>query len=313
MRRQREPGLIITGIAIVGQGSMGRMHAAAWAALGLGERIAYVCTPRPGPGLVGAPNARMVTSLKEVLDDEAVDIISVCTPTPTHADIAIRALRAGKNVLLEKPIALTYPDAIAIADVAAASSGMLMVAHVVRFFDGYRALRQEWEAGRLGEVRSVTASRLSSAPGPASWINDPALSGGPLVDFAIHDFDQLNLFLGTPVAVTAVPGRGPGFIETTVEYEAGTGKVVSCTQLPDDHPFSSSLEVTGTRATAAFSYPTATEDSPYATQAAYFLACLRDGVEPRECSIDSAVQALRLSLAARQSLEAGHTVQLAAR
>ncbi|MEX1078386.1 MAG: Gfo/Idh/MocA family oxidoreductase [Homoserinimonas sp.] len=294
----------------MGQGSMGRTHAAAWAALG--ERIGYVCTPRPGAPLPGASEARMVSNLGEVLDDDAIDIVSVCTPTPSHAEIAIRALGAGKNVLLEKPIALTIPDAFAIAAAADASSGLLMVAHVVRFFDGYQRLRQEWEAGDLGAVRSVTASRLSSAPQSASWITDPNRSGGPLVDFAIHDFDQLNLFLGTPLAVTALPGGMPGFIETTVEYDSGTGRVITCTQMPDDYPFSSSLEVTGSRATSAFRYPAVTEDSPYTTQAAYFLACVRNGVEPRECPTDAAIQALRLALAAQRSWATGETIQLPA-
>lgn len=289
---------------------MGRTHAEAWATLGLGESIEYVCTPRPGAGLPGAPNARMVTDLAEVLDDDAVEIVSVCTPTQAHAEIAIRALAAGKNVLLEKPIALTVDDAIAISQAADAGRGLLMVAHVVRFFDGYRSIRREWEAGKLGTARTVTATRLSSAPEPASWINDAERSGGPLVDFAIHDFDQLSIFLGAPLSVTAVAGEAPGFIETTVDYEAGTGRVVTCTRMPDDHPFSSSLEVIGSEASAAFSYPSATADSPYATQAAYFLDCVRRGVDPRECPTSEAIQALRLSLAARESLESGRTVQL---
>ena len=192
------------GIAIVGGGNMGRTHARAWSELGLGRDIRYICTPSPGADFPHAPSARFVTDFDEVLADPEVDIVSVCTPTPSHRDLAVRALGAGKHVLLEKPIALSTDDAEAIAAAAAESSGILMVAHVVRFFDGYQRVRGEAESGRLGELRHVRATRMSPAPTWASWLADESRSGGMLVDFAIHDFDQLNLFLGHPVAVTTV-------------------------------------------------------------------------------------------------------------
>jgi predicted dehydrogenase len=308
-------------IAIIGQGTMGRAHAAAWAELGLGERIRYVCTPQPRPPLIGAPAARFVTSLDEVLGDDEVDILSVCTPTPTHADLAIRALAAGKSVLLEKPIALSRADALAISRAADDSAGTFMVAHVVRFFAGYRMLRESVEAGRLGSVRTVRASRLSAPRTTRSWLDDESASGGILVDFAIHDFDQLNLFLGTPVAVTAVRASGEtGGFETTVDYAGGgVGLVLSSFEMPADYAFSSSLEIEGVRGDEVlrdgYRYPagaaaTAAPDSPYAAQAAYFLDCIRAGVPPEYCPTDAAIAALDVSLAARESLATGRTVEI---
>ena len=97
-------------IAIVGAGRMAQTHAAAWSRAGLGDAIAYVVSPRARPQLEAAPHARWVKRLDDALADPAVDMLSVCTPTPTHAEIAIEALRRGRNVLLEKPIALTEAD-----------------------------------------------------------------------------------------------------------------------------------------------------------------------------------------------------------
>lgn len=297
------------GIAIVGGGNMGRTHARAWSELGLGDRIRYICTPSPGTSFPRAPSARFVTDLDEVLADPEVDIVSVCTPTPSHSGLATRALRAGRNVLLEKPIALTIDEAEEVTAAAAGSSGILMVAHVVRFFAGSQHVRAEAESGRLGALQTVRATRLSAAAAWAAWLADESRSGGTLVDFAIHDFDQLNLFLGRPVAVTTVETGSPRRFETTVEYAGGgTGQVVTCTEMPAGSPFSSSLEVTGDAGTSSFRHPDDTRDDPFARQVAYFLGCVDAGTPPEYCPIESAVLALRVSLAARESLRSGRTV-----
>lgn len=303
-------------IAIVGQGRMARAHARAWSNLGLGDDIRYVCARGPQVPLEHARSARFVTDLDIVLADRQVSIVSVCTPTPTHADIAIRALRAGKNVLLEKPIALTLPDALAIQDAAAASSGLLMVAHVVRFFPGYRKLAQDAENGAFGRLIAVRARRISASAERRPWMRDEAQSGGMLVDFAIHDFDQVNLYLGRPVAVTAVRASAPGpagtvAVESTVEYgDGGIGQVLTCLSMPAGTPFTSSVELLGTGALAdyRFSDTSPTDiavDDPYTLQAEYFLRCVKSGTPPVLCPVESAIAALDLSLAARDALATG--------
>ena len=287
---------------------MGREHARAWAELGVGIR--YVCAPGVERPMGHATSARFVTDLDVVLDDPEVDLVSVCTPTPTHPDIAIRALRAGKNVLLEKPIALTVEQALAIAAAAHAGDGVLMVAHVVRFFAGYRALKQQADAGRFGRIVAVRARRISAAGGQAPWMRDESQSGGILVDFGIHDFDQLNSYLGTPIAVSAVQGRPHGPIETTVQYAGGgVGQALSHLSMPPGTPFTSSIELIGTEKLADYHFvdasPTriAAED-PYSTQAGYFLHCVDTGTVPDLCPVGAAVSALHVSLAARASLAA---------
>ncbi|MEO6943712.1 MAG: Gfo/Idh/MocA family oxidoreductase [Lacisediminihabitans sp.] len=325
----------MTSIAIVGQGAMARAHAKAWSEIGLSESISFVCGRSEAVPLDGAPRARFVTDLDVILRDQAVTIVSVCTPTPTHAEIAIRCLTAGKNVLLEKPIALTLTDAQAISEVAASSDGVLMVAHVVRFFDGYRAIREQAEAGVLGTILTARAQRFSPAPQASSWWHDESKSGGVLVDFSIHDFDQLNVFLGRPLAVSARRARPDGPFEVAVDYERGcSGQVLSFMGMPAGFSFASSIELLGSRGIADYRFGGSlgesgsdgdsyqmmtaagalaspiTRGNPYAAQARYFLDCVERNAAPEFCPTDSAVLALAVSLAARESYAAGRVVEV---
>ena len=329
----------MTGIAIVGRGVMAHAHARAWSELGLGDRIRYVSTLTRGAPLPDAPCARFEPDLDAVLADPLVTIVSVCTPTSTHAGIALRALRAGKSVLLEKPIALTLADAMAIHEAARRSAGVLMVAHVVRFFDGYRSIREAAQSGRLGEILSARAGRFSSKPRPSTWWHDESKSGGVMVDFSIHDFDQLNLFLGRPLAVTARRARSDGPIEATVDYEGGgVGHVVGFMGMPAGFTLASTLELVGSAGLASHGYsgllasgaisaapdivriqtvdgvtewPLA-EHNPYRNQASYFLECVRADTTPEFCPVDAAVLALAVALAARESFRTGSAVAVTA-
>jgi len=318
-------------IAIIGAGNMGRAHAAAWA--GLGEDVAYVCAPRAEEPLPGAEGARIVHDLDTVLEDPAVDIVSVCTPTDSHTDIAVRALASGRNVLLEKPIALEIPDALAIRAAAASSRGILMVAHVVRFFPGYERVDEAVAGGVIGRPWSAHAERLTSGGAAPAWLGQERRSGGILVDFAIHDFDQLNLLLGEPLAVTSVGSTGAA-VETTIEYrDGGIGRVLTSMALPAGYPFSSALDVIGSAGSVRYAYSApdsgtpglsdyretsahgetrarVTGEDPYARQAEYFLHCIESQTAPSRSPVEAAIAALRVSRAAHRSLSTGQRVVL---
>ena len=329
----------MTAVAIVGQGYMGQTHAASWTALG--QHVKYVCTPRPRGPMEAAPNARIVTDLAAVLADPEVEIVSVCTPTTTHRGITVAALEAGKHVLLEKPITLSIDDALAIRDAAALASGSLMVAQVVRFFGGHVLLREDVEAGRLGRIVSARARRLLQRPDWADWLADESKSGGAIVDLAIHDFDQMNLFLGRPVSVTSHRVGTNGPFETTIEYaDGGLGQVLSHADHAPGAPFTAGISLVGEAGLADYeisgasptqqegttSYPgvntyrlaTAgggysreiTGDDPYTRQAEYFLEQVGAGEEPALSTVASSIRALEVALAARESLETGQRVDV---
>lgn len=297
-------------VAIVGAGRIGRAHAAAWEALGVPVR--WAVSPRRRAVLAAAPEARWATDLDEALDDPAVTIVSICTPTPTHADLAVRALDAGRHVLLEKPIALTLADAHRVAAAAERAAGVLLVAHVVRFFPGYAALHERVEAGTIGRPRLVHASRLSAASGEAAWLEDEDASGGLVVDFAIHDVDQANALLGSPVAVTAVRTPGSGFgapVALTVEYAGGgLAQIQAAADLPPGTPFRTTLEVVGDRGMDAMAE---LAGDPFLEQARSLLSCAETGARPARVPVEAAVDALRVCLAARESALTGSRVLLA--
>ena len=297
------------GAVVVGAGTMGRAHAAAWAEVGVPVR--WVVSPRRRPELPTAPGARWATDLTEALADRGCDIVSVCTPTPSHAALAAQALDAGKHVLLEKPIALTVADAEALAEHAARAPGTLMVAHVVRFSPDYAALAGRIAAGSVGMPRAVRASRIMAAPDWADWLADEQRSGGMIVDLAIHDVDQACTHLGTPVAVTAVRAPGGGFgapAALTVEFASGgMAQLLAVADLPAGTPFSATLEVVGDRGADALG---GEQGDPFAAQARYFLDCVERGAEPARAPVAAAVQALRVCLAARESARTGARVEL---
>lgn len=300
-------------VAVVGAGRMGRAHAAAWVANDF--PVLYVVSPRRRPDLPEAPDARWTTRLEEALDDPAVTVVSVCTPTPSHADLAIQALEAGRHVLLEKPIALTIEDAVRVEAAAARARGTLMVAHVVRFFPGYAALAERVAAGVVGRPRVVRASRISAAPVGYDWLEDESQSGGMIVDFAIHDIDQASAYLGRAVAVTSIPSSGDGFgggfgtpVTTTIEYEGGgVAQVLSVSDLPEGEPFRTTFEVVGDTGVDV-AVPEAGD--AFAAQARYFLDCVTAGVPTTRAPVSSAVEALRVALAARESARTGRRILL---
>lgn len=313
-------------IAIIGAGRMGSSHAKAWQALGHEGSIRYVCAPSTRHRLAHAPLARY-EDLDTILRDAQVDVVSVCTPTDTHFDIASRTLRAGKNVLLEKPLARTASEGETLRDLAAGSPGILMVAQVVRFFPGYQRLHEAVRAGAIGRIRVAEASRLAASEDRPAWLTDEKRSGGMLLDFAVHDFDQLGLLFREPCAASAVRLRG-GVVETTVEYRGGgRGHVLTDWSMPAGFPFTASLKVTGDLGDADYSFTegtdagqlsitTATERNvvsvhpgdPFVEQARYFLNCVANGERPMEGSAGSSLLALRVAIAARESLATGDRV-----
>lgn len=333
----------MSSIAIIGQGYMGNAHAAAWASVGQAEAIKYICTPRPKVGSVPqAMNAKYIADLSVILKDREVKFVSVCTPTPTHREIACALLSAGKHVLLEKPIALTIADAEAIADAAEKSTGSLMIAHVVRFFMGYQKLRAVSESGELGTVFSVHARRFSPKPAWAAWLGDTSQSGGMLIDFSIHDFDQLNLYLGKAIEVFAMQTSSDGPAEVTVRYEnGGIGHVQSFMNISEGVPFTSTIDLLGTKGMAHYefsavsattessgvneaavngwhvfsskgnTYAPIAVDDPYGRQIQFFFEQASSGRSYDLSPTKAAIAALQVSLAARASLTEGRTVTIA--
>ena len=114
--------------------------------------------------------------LEDVLGDSEIDAVDLCLPTYLHEDAAVEALRAGKHVLVEKPMALDGASARHMIAVAKRTGRILMTAQVLRFFPEYVALRQALPG--LGAVRGAFFRRRCAAPAWGGWLKDPEKSGG---------------------------------------------------------------------------------------------------------------------------------------
>lgn len=231
------------GVGVIGLGFMGRTHCAAYAAArraGLPVRIAAVCDQRGAAARGGAAgNLHAAGSELEldagvfetadpaaVFDRPDVDLVSICTYTDTHAPLAEAALRAGKHVLVEKPVALAAADVRRLVDIARQVGRVCMPALCMRFWPGWDWLREQIVSGAYGAVRSAVFRRLA-APPPWSrdFYGDAARSGGALHDLHIHDADFVRWCFGDPQAVLSTGSLD--HLTTLYRYPAGPPHVVA--------------------------------------------------------------------------------------
>jgi predicted dehydrogenase len=218
---------------------MGQRHVLAYNAAareGYPCKLVGVCDPdparltgRPGnAGNIGAAESealfepalvRATTNFDDLLRDPGVEVVSVCTYTDTHVDLALRALAAGKHVLVEKPVATSSVDVERLAAAAREANRVCMPAMCMRFWPGWDWLRWAIRTGRYGALRSASFTRGGARPGWTGFYADYTRSGGPMFDLHVHDVDVLSWCLGTPASV-ACSGDASHFT-TLYRFEAG--------------------------------------------------------------------------------------------
>jgi len=148
---------------------------------------------------------RVWTSLTDALRDPAVQAVYVASPVFLHAPQSIEALRAGKHVLCEKPMAMNEAEARSMVRAAEESGKTLGVAYYRRTYPKVQRAKKLLEAGAIGKpvVAELTSHAWFDGQGPRSWLADPAKSGGgPLYDIASHRIDLLNFLFGRPLRVS---------------------------------------------------------------------------------------------------------------
>ena len=146
-----------------------------------------------------------VTDYKDVLKDDEVEAISICTHNYTHSIIAIDALHAGKNVLCEKPAARKYEEALAMQKAQHETGKVLNIGVVNRFNNGIRKIKELIDAGELGEVYQVYVSfrKHRNIPGLGGDFTTKAIAGGGvLIDWGVHFFDIVMYCCSDPKVKT---------------------------------------------------------------------------------------------------------------
>jgi predicted dehydrogenase len=165
------------------------------------------------------PGAQILTDWRELLSNPDVDAVAIATPVRSHYDLGLAVLRAGKHVLIEKPITETAAQASQLIDEAAARGLVLLVDHTFCFTPAIRKLRELIERGTLGNIYYYISNRMNLG----IFQNDVDV----IWDLAVHDIAILHHCLGSgPVAVSAsgashVSGRPANMAHVTLFFEGG--------------------------------------------------------------------------------------------
>ena len=154
------------------------------------------------------PDAKVYTDYKELLKDETIDSVDICTPNYLHSIIAVDAFKAGKHVFCEKPDAIDVTEVLKMQKAADEAGKVLMVMRNNRFVGASQYAKKYIEAGKMGEVYAGRCGwqRRRGIPGKGGWFTTKAQSGGgPLIDLGVHMIDLAIWLMGnpTPVSVSA--------------------------------------------------------------------------------------------------------------
>jgi predicted dehydrogenase len=232
-------------VALLGAGGIGEAHSTAYTFIPEAQVRAVIDIRHDRAVQVAQKHgANVYTSIQEALENEALDMVDICTPTFTHKDLAVTCLENDLHVLIEKPIAMTLEDARLMVEAAASRRRKFMVAQVIRFWSEYVYLKQACERNDYGRLLEVSFSRTSGAPLWAwqGWYVDAQRSGRAPFELGIHDIDFVNYLLGKPERVSAhnieVPERYFSSLRATFDFPGGLTASTEAAWYPGTVPFS---------------------------------------------------------------------------
>jgi predicted dehydrogenase len=151
------------GVGVVGLGYWGPNLARNFDRL-LGADLSWICDASDEARerwKVQFPEARSTGSFDDLIDDPSLDAVVIATHVPSHADLAVRALEAGKHCFVEKPLALTVADAERVLAAAEASGKTLMVGHLLEYHPGLEKLKEIADSGQLGDIHYIYSNRVN--------------------------------------------------------------------------------------------------------------------------------------------------------
>jgi len=271
---------------------------------------------------------------RKLIRNKQIDLVDICLPTPMHTAYARTALKAGKHVLVEKPVARTLREARRLAVAAGKADTFIMPAMCMRFWPGWTWAKQAVAESSYGAVRAATFRRTSSPPTSGTFYMDGALSGGGLLDLHIHDIDFIYHLFGMPASVTSagythLTGE-IDHVTTLYRFDAPMPAMVSAEggwDMTEGVPFNMTYTILFDRATAVFDlaaehplmlYETGREPEAiplqdgmgYTHEIDYFLNCVAEGRRPQRSTVDDALPALQIVEAERRSALNGRPVRI---
>jgi predicted dehydrogenase len=332
-------------MALAGTGYIAKIHAKAVQSLPSVDLVAVV-NRRPESraefaATFGIP--RQYTTIEELLQEGGVDAIGINTPNYLHAPQTIAALEAGVHVMVEKPMAMDAAEAQAMIAAGERSDALLMVAHCWRFDEEVLWVKEQVDAGRLGDIVRTKGYGVHVNWGPGGWFTQKQFAGGgALADMGIHAIDTARFLLGDPQPVDVYARIGTYYKDFDVD-DTGlilvnwNNGVTSCVESGWWQPHAdgpeASTQLYGTRGLASLfptclSLPNPAEEtvekvdpgfphpraehclqSMYDAQMAHFVQCVRTGQTPIPGGAEGLVN-MRIVDAAYESARTGQVVAI---
>lgn len=270
---------------------------------------------RDTAGLIDFSAARPYRELDRAVADSSADAVDICLPTFLHDAVAVEALRAGKHVLVEKPMALDGFGADRMANAARRYKRILMTGHVLRFSPEYVTLRESLLDGQLGALRFAVFQRWCPAPSRGDWWRNAEKSGGGVFDLLIHDVDFCLHAFGKPKLVSATGHtcleRGIDFLNAQLLYEnGGVISILGGWTEPGACPFNVEYRVVMDGGVVEYRagacpptlYAASSGGRPlgvgsgdgYRAELQYFAVCCRTGTAPEVCPPSESAEAVKL-------------------
>ena len=240
-------------MGLIGLGEIGQVHAAAIQRSRTARLVAVADT---APELLAPFEAQGVRGYREVAEliaDAEVGTVSICLPHYLHFPVAREAIRAGQNVLVEKPLSVSLEEGQQLVDAAAAAGVALGVSHNQVFYAAHAEAKRLIEGGAIGRPVLIRL-RLGMGPTWGGWRDSPDLAGGGLLaDAGVHRL-YLALYFFGPVrevrAVLDVPRpQGETFAVVILVFRSGALGLIEANHHGPPGTFDDEIEITGSEAT----------------------------------------------------------------
>ena len=328
-------------VGIAGLGRLGQRHAAALAFNTPNCKLVAACSPveaERGHARDQLGVANVYEDLDKLLQDTDVDAVVLVTPTSLHADQTIAALKAGRHVFVEKPLALNVPDCERVLAVAEQHPELVaMVGFVRRFDPSYIAAYRAVEAGEIGRPFLVRSQTCDQNDPDGFFVKFAPTSGGIFMDCSVHDIDLARWMLGRPKALRAFatgtialhPGlQACGDVDNgiaVVEFVGGSKAVLYASRTMA-HGHETSTEIIGTAGKLLVGEHAAANrvvrsdqygvrhavlkdfyerfETAFAAEMTAFVSACR-GDSPLTLTLSDALEATRIGLAVTRSLKSG--------
>jgi len=332
-------------VAIIGAGRMGTLHGINFARKVSKSRVVAVVDQvrQMAEKLGGELGAEVFTNIDDVLTMPNVDAICISTPVGTHKEFSLKALKAKKHVLCEKPLTLTISDAEEIIEAVEKSGCFFQLAFMRRFDEGFVAAKEKLDEGLIGEPVFIRSTgRDPGLPPLGSWGSDPDACGDISFELCSHDYDSMRWLMGDEVkkvyaqagilSSKDIANKFDKMINDTIvvlmEFHSGAlGSVEGLLNIK--YGYDARVEIVGNegiifigdprhmdvtwggknRVLSFSASPSFTDRFSYAyvREAQHFVDCIIEGRKPAVGAEDG-LAAVEIAVAVNQSIKTGRTV-----